>query len=484
MDDLKPEALARALVALQEWAAAVDPGESEDGLAQRLQSHLGGKTDGLSVVSKALEGYQRPNFQVAIDVYLDSSKRKAELIGLPMTRGYRVGLAELVKDTRHGPFYGGEGQPGPIEYEPVDIGERRILCVAAGLWLVEDKDEPLLLMLRRSDEGPRSAELGIELMARERATAERVLAEIERLMAENNPYRGQILVLSSSPWGGVGVEVQRLPAITREQIIYPKGVLERIERHTKTFSEHAEALRSSGRHLKRGLLLHGPPGTGKTLTVMYLSRLMPERTVLLLMGQALGAVAPACEMARELAPSMLVLEDVDLVAQDRMHGQPTTILFELLNQLDGLNEDTDIVFVLTTNRPGIVEPALASRPGRVDLAVNMPLPDEDGRARLLDLYGKGLQLELRDQTHFIATTEGTTPAFIREVLRRAALLAVERGDENRVTDDLLREALNELREGAEQLTSTLLGAQADSTPQLGSTEPGFGAGAGFTITTH
>jgi hypothetical protein len=85
---------------------------------------------------------------------------------------------------------------------------------------------------------------------------------------------------------------------------------------------------------------------------MYLSRLMPERTVLLLMGQALGAVAPACEMARELAPSMLVLEDVDLVAQDRMRGQPTTILFELLNQLDGLNEDTDIVFVLTTNRPG------------------------------------------------------------------------------------------------------------------------------------
>ncbi len=109
-------------------------------------------------------------------------------------------------------------------------------------------------------------------------------------------------------------------------------MLERIERRTKTFSEHAEALRASGRHLKRGLLLHGPPGTGKTLTVMYLSSLMPERTVLLLTGNALGAVATACAMARELAPAMLVLEDVNLVAENRALGRPTTVLFELLNQ--------------------------------------------------------------------------------------------------------------------------------------------------------
>ncbi len=68
------------------------------------------------------------------------------------------------------------------------------------------------------------------------------------------------------------------------------------------------------------------------------------------------------------------------------------------------------MFVLTTNRPEVIEPALASRPGRIDLAVSMPLPDEEGRARLLDLYGTGLQLLLRDQARFIAATAGTTPA--------------------------------------------------------------------------
>jgi ATP-dependent 26S proteasome regulatory subunit len=127
--------------------------------------------------------------------------------------------------------------------------------------------------------------------------------------------------------------------------------------------------------------------------------------------------------------------------------------------MDGLNEDVDLVFVLTTNRPEVIEPALASRPGRVDLAVNMPLPDEDGRLRLLNLYAEGLQLDLTDEGRFVAATAGATPAFIREVLRRAALLAVERGQGTRVDDELLAGAIDELREGADQLTSNLLGAQ-------------------------
>jgi hypothetical protein len=457
MDELKPEDLARALVGLQEWANSVPLAQSEGGLSEQLRSHLGEDAKGYPVVSRALEGYQRANFQVAIDRFLEEPARKAELIGLPETHGYRMGLAELVRgsDRRWGPD---PGEIGPVEYEPVDIGERRIMCVAAGLWLIGDGEESYVLMLRRSDDGPRQTGLGLEIMASRRETAEAVLEELERLMRELNPYSGQVLVLSSSPFGGVGVEVQPLPPVTREQIVFPDGVLERIERHTKTFSDHAEQLLAAGRHLKRGLLLHGPPGTGKTLTVMYLSRLMPGRTTLLLTGTALGAVAPACEMARELAPAMLVMEDVDLVAENRMGGRPTTVLFELLNQLDGLNEDVDVIFVLTTNRPEVIEPALASRPGRIDLALKMPLPDDRGRARLLALYGNGLQLELDDEARFIAATAGCTPAFIREALRRAALLAIERGRGNTIDDELLTDAVNELRENPDELTGPLLGA--------------------------
>jgi ATP-dependent 26S proteasome regulatory subunit len=126
--------------------------------------------------------------------------------------------------------------------------------------------------------------------------------------------------------------------------------------------------------------------------------------------------------------------------------------------MDGLNEDIDIVFVLTTNRPEMIEPALASRPGRIDLALAMPLPDGDGRARLLDLYSKRLELDVRDRARFVAATEGATPAFIREVLRRAALISAERGAGVRVTDELLSSAITELKQGADELTSTILGS--------------------------
>jgi hypothetical protein len=458
MDGIGPQQLARAFVDLQAWAHSHAVDQDTNGLRDRVQAHFGGELGGLPVVSRALAGYQRANFQVAIDAYLESAGRSAELVGLPMMHGYRAGLAELVKGGRHNPWMGEGSESGPIEYEPVDVGERRIMCVAAGLWMITDHTEPLLLMLRREDHGPGHAELGLELMASERETAEETLREIESLMAERNVYRGRILVLTGSHFGGLGVEIHRLPRITREQVVFPRGVLERIERHTKTFADHADALRAAGRHLKRGLLLHGPPGTGKTLSVMYLSTLMPDRTVLLLTGEALSLVSPACAMARELAPAMLVLEDVDLVAQDRMHGHPTTILFELLNQMDGLNEDVDIVFVLTTNQPEAIEPALASRPGRIDLAIKMPLPDGEGRSRLLDLYSEGLQLSVSDRPAFIEATEGATPAFIREVLRRASLTAAERGDATRVDDELLTLAIGEMREGADQLTSTILGS--------------------------
>lgn len=457
--DIEPSQLARAIVELFQWAQQHAGDDGADSLGKKLAEHLGGKTAGLPVISRALEGYERANFQVAIDAYLEGEGRSAELIGLPMMRGYRVGLAELVNERPRGPWRSMEGGAGPIEYEPVEIGERQIMCVAAGLWLIADGDERSLVMLRRDDHGPGHAELGIEIMARERSIAEAMLSGLDRLMTELNVYRGRILELSGSPFGGLGVEARRLPPVRREQIVFPAGVLERIERHTKTFAEHAETLRASGRHLKRGLLLHGPPGTGKTLTAMYLSHLMPDRTVLLLTGEALHAVGPACRMARQLAPSMLVLEDVDLVAEDREYGHPTSLLFELLGEMDGLGEDTDLVFVLTTNRPDAIEPALASRPGRVDLAVAMPLPDADGRRQLLDLYGQGLQLDIRDATRFVTATDGATPAFIREALRRAALRAAEQGEPG-ISDELLMTAIDELQDQDDQLTASLLGVRA------------------------
>ena len=110
-------------------------------------------------------------------------------------------------------------------------------------------------------------------------------------MRQRNVYRGRVISLNASQNGGLSVQFHRLPKVRHEDIVLPESLLMRVERQAVRLAELRDELRTSGRHLKRGLLLHGPPGTGKTLTAMYLAGQMPDRTVLLLTGRGLGLVA-------------------------------------------------------------------------------------------------------------------------------------------------------------------------------------------------
>jgi ATP-dependent 26S proteasome regulatory subunit len=231
-----------------------------------------------------------------------------------------------------------------------------------------------------------------------------------------------------------------------------------VELHTIEFTEHTEALRDAGLHLRRGLLLHGPPGTGKTLSSAYLISRLEGRTVIILTGSALGLVGDACAIARELQPALVLLEDVDLVAQERTMGLgATSLLFQLLNEMDGIGEDADVIFVMTTNRADLLEPALAARPGRVDQAVELPLPDAEARGRLIELFCRGLDVALEDPAAIVAATEGVSPAFLRELVRKAALFAARSGA-LQVDDSHFREALTLLEQGGD-ITRAMLGAE-------------------------
>jgi ATP-dependent 26S proteasome regulatory subunit len=112
-----------------------------------------------------------------------------------------------------------------------------------------------------------------------------------------------------------------------------------------------------------------------------------------------------------------------------------------------------LTFLLTTNRPDLLEAALAARPGRVDHAAELPLPDADARRRLLELYRGSLVLDLSDPDEVITRTDGVTAAFLKELLRLAALLAAGAepareanggGAPIRVTDAHLTAALDQL----------------------------------------
>jgi cell division protease FtsH len=270
------------------------------------------------------------------------------------------------------------------------------------------------------------------------------------------------------PDQSVRVQFHRLPQTARDSVVLPEGTIDRLERHAIGVAKQAQRLRAAGRQLKRGVLLHGPPGTGKTLTVNYLLGAMPGRTTVLLTGRGLGLIEPAVAIARELTPSTVVLEDVDLVAAERtMPIGNTGILSELLNQIEGLAEDADLLFLLTTNRADLVEPALATRPGRVDLALEIPLPDEAARARLVRLYAQDVPLDEAIERDLVARTDGLTGAFIKELLRQAGLRAAL--EDRPPTSDDATAALRELLEERSTLTRRLLGQGAEgvNAPQPG-----------------
>ena len=183
------------------------------------------------------------------------------------------------------------------------------------------------------------------------------------------------------------------PQLGRATVILPPDVLDGIERQVLGIARHSGRLSASGQHLRRGVLLHGPPGTGKTHTVRYLIGQLPHVTAIVIPGAALRFIGEACAIARTLQPSVVVVEDVELAAESRgPHAPLPPSLVRLLTEMEGVGDDADVTFLLTTDRADLLEEALAARPGLIDHAARLPLPDAAARRRLLRLYQGSLRI--------------------------------------------------------------------------------------------
>jgi cell division protease FtsH len=429
---------------------------------QLIDAHLGTDSTRLAVISETFAPYDHVNVQVGLSAYLSAEGRSHELVGVVGHQRHFDSLSDLLQT---GPYL----RPGPVDLVNLPIGtERMLTCVQFGIYLVRDGGKSLAVLLRGPDERGPQERVTLEILTVQEEHARELLAELHRLMISRNVFRGQVCSFGEPHIGHRGLgPIVFLPRreVGRDQLVLSEGSLERIERHILGVAAQRERLRAVGQHVKRGLLLHGPPGCGKTLTVRFLIGQSSGHTVIVLTGRGLHMVRAACGLARALQPAMVVLEDVDLVADDRTmspFGNP--VLFELLNELDGIGDDADVAFVLTSNRADLLEPALAARPGRVDLAVEIGLPDEDARLRLLELYSRSLVLGLQDRGQLIARTAGVTPAFIRELIRKAALEAMTEGDplgEVTVEDRHMSRALDELLAEKGRLTRILLGGGAE-----------------------
>lgn len=428
------------------------------GLRRPVLNHLGGEMNNWQIVTHVIPTTERANVQLALDHLRGIGAKILPVYGLRYEEwGPRSG--NVGGHVRYNPW------PEPLQWEsfPRSLKDK-MNCATNALYLLRSDGVAFCALICPRTERSRK-QMELQILAINRDDAERGLAIVLEAANQKSIYRGSILTLRppEDRREEYSIRFFELAPVNRDDIVLPQEVMTVVERNVLGLLAHADILRRAGRSTRHGVLLYGPPGTGKTLVTRYLASACPRYTVILLAGRELKLLRPSCQLARLLAPSMVVLEDVDLVASDRRHNRHNTLLHELMDEMDGLGVKTDCIFLLTTNRPELLETALAARPGRVDQAIYFPLPDRACRRRLFALFSEGLDLTDVDLEPLLERTEGASPAFLQELFRKAALLAAERGETSdplRLRSDDFHKAVREIVEFGGAITFNLLGFQS------------------------
>ncbi len=208
---------------------------------------------------------------------------------------------------------------------------------------------------------------------------------------------------------------------------------------------HAERFKKLGVRPPKGVLLHGPPGTGKTLlaracaksTDAVFLKLAGPQLVQMYIGDGAKMVRDAFDLAKEKSKgrggAIIFIDEIDAVGSKRGDGdeggsrEVQRTMLELLNQMDGFSGDDRIKVIAATNRPETLDPALL-RSGRLDRKVELPLPDEVSRVRVLQIHSRKMACAKEDVNfeELARATEDFNGAMLKAVCVEAGMIALRR----------------------------------------------------------
>jgi hypothetical protein len=435
-----------------------------------LQQHFGPtKLDQLITARRTFPITARVDLQRALEK-LFPERYPARLVGIHAEFGHET--LSFAHMTNRGHY---TVSVGPLQHDEVDIGEPLpARCLRHGLWLSRDGANAFAVLATPAERFGHNEGVCLEIAVRNGADdvelSRRLLDELERLVAQSGSYRGKVISLEALPayHGRAGtVRVHKLQPVQRQDIVLPEKTLGLLERNVHDFIQQRPGLKRLGLAAKKGLLFYGPPGTGKTYTIHYLASQLRDHTTLLITSEQVGILDDYFQLARFLQPAMVVIEDIDLIARAREHMRSAceeTLLNKLLNEMDGLREEAELLFVLTTNRPDQIEAALASRPGRIDQAIEFPLPDADGRRKLVHLYARGMTVPAEVADVVVRKTQKSSGAFIKELMRRSAQYRLQSGNDGSLELKHVEAALDEMLFGGGSLNKKLLGGEVEHDP--------------------
>ncbi len=427
------------------------------GVRRHVVRHMGKPIDQLAFVSKDVGASRRADNIRALETI--AKQQSARRLGM--------GEYEALKQLKSR-----NPQLQKIDWESVEAeGDRLINIPQNSVYLLKLNGKPFVARMFNDGssydfEHEQAMSTGkgshLQLCAGSVDEANEIIGWLNAETGQNSIYRGQMLQVASPQDGSIGqtIRITKRPAAFRDRIILPDEIIDVLDRLVQSRLQDRAQLARFGHSSNLGILLHGAPGTGKTLMIRYLISSCEDHTVIVPTDMAVETLREAFRLGQYLQPAIMVLEDVDLLAQQRQSARSVDGLQELMNQLDGLSAASDTIVIMSTNRPEILEPALASRPGRVSQAVGFPLPDNAARKELLKLFLHTAGTKL-DVDPWIARTQGASPAFLQELCKRAILIASQRTDgtedEISVLEEDMNKAIHELVVFGGKLTATALG---------------------------
>jgi proteasome regulatory subunit len=270
------------------------------------------------------------------------------------------------------------------------------------------------------------------------ALDQRTMAVVELLPSDKDP-------------SVLGFEVIERPRVTYSDIGGLEKQLAELREAVELPLKHPELFEKVGIEPPKRVLLYGPPGCGKTLMAKAVAnhvnatfiRVVGSELVRKFIGEGARLVHELFELAREKAPTIVFIDEIDAVGAKRMdettggEREVNRTLMQLLAEMDGFDPSGNVKIIAATNRPDILDPALL-RPGRFDRLIEVPLPDFHGRLEILKVHTRKMNLKGVDLRIIAEMTEGASGADLKAIATEAGMFAIRSRREYVIQDDFLK----------------------------------------------